>query len=121
MKKKYTFLIIFLIISSLTVFAERFVHPLDFTGSDKDKQAVITYIKKNVKDTYTAIGMGDPATLRMMENEELNAFKQLTKATNRTLLDEVIQTYCNIGMCSYTTILMMYDEQLKASQQQLSW
>lgn len=65
--------------------------------------------------------MGDPSTLRMMEKEELNSFKQLTKVSNRKLLDDVINQYCNIGMCNYNTILMMYNEQEKASKEELGW
>lgn len=103
------------------VFATDLPHPLDFKGSDTEKEKIVAYIQLNVKETYSAIGMDDPVTLRMMEEEELNAFKQLTKVTNRKLLDSVIKTYCEIGMCNYTTILMMYQEQLKASQKELEW
>lgn len=103
------------------VFSAQFFHPLDFKGGAAEKKQVISYIEDNVKATYTNIGMGDPATLRMMENEELNAFKELRKADNRKLLDSVIKTYCNIGMCNYSTILMMYNEQVNASKKSLSW
>ena len=65
--------------------------------------------------------MDDPSTLRMMENENLNAFKKLTTKSNTTLLRNVIKTYCDIGMCNYTTILMMYEEQNKASKETLKW
>ena len=97
------------------------IHPLDFKGTEEEKQRVIAYIEQNVKETYTAIGMGDPSTLRMMENEELNSFKALMKKENRDLLDNVIRQYCSIGMCNYSTILMMYNEQNKASKQKLEW
>ena len=118
-----TLLAIMLMFSVLTStsFASGFIHPLDFSGTEPDKSAVISYIQSNVKATYSKIGMGDPSTLRMMENEELKAFKQLTRVTNRALLDDVIQKYCAIGMCNYTTILMMYNEQLKASGEKLKW
>jgi hypothetical protein len=96
-----------------------FIHPLDYKV--KDKQKVLDFIKMNVKETYTKIGMGDPLTLRMMEKGELDAFKELTKVKNRELLDKVITTYCEMGMCTYTTILMMYKEQLKASTETLDW
>lgn len=119
MKKLF---IAFLLLSVCTaIFADGFIHPLDFRGTETEKQAVISFIEKDVKERYTAIGMGDPATLRMMENEELDAFKQLTNVTNRKLLDEVIRTYTAIGMGNYSTILMMYNEQLEASQQKLKW
>lgn len=56
-----------------------------------------------------------------MENENLNAFKELTNVSNNNLLKNVIKTYCEIGMCNYTTILMMYNEQNKASKESLKW
>jgi hypothetical protein len=110
-----------LIMLTVSVFALDLPHPLDFKGNDVEKERVISYIKLNVKQTYSAIGMGDPATLRMMEEEELKSFKQLTEIKNRKLLDSVIATYCEIGMCNYSTILMMYQEQLKASKKELTW
>lgn len=57
--------------------------------------------------------MREPSTLRMMEKEELNSFKELTKVENRKLLDAVIRQYCSIGMCNYNTILMMYNDKIK--------
>ena len=52
--------------------------------------------------------------LRMMEEEELNSFKKLTKAKEEVILNNVIQTYCMNsmleGMCMYATILVMYEE-----------
>lgn len=65
--------------------------------------------------------MDDPSTLRMMEKQELEAFKKLTKVTNRSLLDRVIKTYCDIGMCNYNTILMMYEQESKSSEEKLEW
>jgi len=65
--------------------------------------------------------MGDPATLRMMEKQELECFKKLTHAENKELLDDVIETYTSIGMESYSTFWMMYEQELKASKETLSW
>ena len=113
--------ILFVLAISLPAFATDFVHPLDFTGSPEEKNDVIKFIEENVKKTYQQVGMDDPATLRMMENDELDCFKQLTKITNRQLLDDVITQYCNVGMCTYNTILMMYKEQEKASGEKLKW
>ncbi len=106
---------------ALNSLANGLVHPLDFNGSEDEKQKVISQIKESVKQTYSQIGMDDPSTLRMMEREELNSFKQLTSVKNRKLLDSVISQYCSIGMCNYNTILMMYNEQEKASKQELAW
>lgn len=112
---------LFLTIFSVSSWSTGFVDPSKFKGSENEKGAVISFIQLNVEKTYSAIGMGDPATLRMMEKEELNSFKALTKAENLPLLSNVINQYCGIGMCNYSTILMMYNEQLKASQQKLDW
>ena len=63
--------------------------------------------------------------LRMMEEEELNSFKKLTKAKEEVILNNVIQTYCMNSMlddmCMYATILMMYEEEVKASGKKLTW
>lgn len=112
---------VLLLAFSMNVFASDFVHPLDFKGTEAEKEKVIEYIKKNVKKTYSAIRMDDPSTLRMMEKEELDSFKKLTRVKDRKILDRVIKTYCNIGMCNYNTILMMYNEQLEASKKSLTW
>lgn len=106
---------------SFSAFSADFVHPKKFSGSEQDKAEVVSYIKANVKETYTKIGMGDPSTLRMMEKEELSSFKQLTQVNNVGLLDNVITTYCGLGMCNYNTLLMMYNEQNKAASQELEW
>ena len=65
--------------------------------------------------------MDNPSTLRMMEQENLNAFKKLLSVKNKSLLKRVEKTYCDIGMCNYSTILMMYNEEEKASNESLSW
>ena len=57
----------------------------------------------------------------MMEEEELNSFKYLTKVKSRKLLDSVTEKYCAIGMCTYSTIKMMYIEEDKASKKKLEW
>ena len=67
-------------------------------GIMTDELIDYTMEKENVKKTYSAIGMDDPSTLRMMEKEELDCFKKLTQAKNRALLDDVIRTYSAIGM-----------------------
>ena len=65
--------------------------------------------------------MDNASTLRMMEKENLNAFKELLKAKNKSILKRVEKTYCDIGMCNYSTILMMYKEESKAANQSLEW
>ena len=101
---------------------EGFVHPSDFGDTSSERDLVIAFIKSNVKRTYSAIGLGDPVTLRTMENEELKSFKALRKVTDKTLLDRLIRTYCDdVDMCSYGTLLMMYEEQERASKTELEW
>ncbi len=114
---------IFFLVCLFSLYANAFdlIHPLNFKGTEKEKEEVLSFITKNVKDTYSKIGMDNPSTLRMMENQELKSFKELTSATNKVLLDDVISKYCNIGMCNYNTINMMYNEELKASKQKLAW
>lgn len=102
-----------------------FVHPMDFNGSEAQKNEVIGYIKDRVKHEYcnSQLDMCQETTLRMMERQNLEAFKVGTKATNRTVMDRVIKDYCNstLDMCSYVTIIMMYKKNVEASGQSLSW
>lgn len=109
------------IFCATNLFSQSFVSPIGFVASESNKQKVVNFIKKQVNEEYSAIGMDDPLTLRMMEKENLNAFKKLTEATNKKLLNSVIKTYCDIGMCNYTTIAMMYNEQNKANKKSLKW
>ncbi len=112
------------LLTSTSVLAD-FVHPLDFDGSEAQKQEVISYIKDRVKADYCdgKLDMCQPTILRMMENENLEAFKKLTKASDRKILDRVIKDYCKRGldMCTYSVISMMYEENAKANKQELSW
>ena len=61
--------------------------------------------------------------LRMMEQQNLDAFKKGTQAKNRAVMDRAIKDYCNSGldMCNYTTIMMMYDENVAAGAKELDW
>ncbi|MDP2335164.1 MAG: hypothetical protein Q8N05_01705 [Bacteroidota bacterium] len=118
---KNIFLVIGVILFTSNLFAQSFVNPISFVDNELNKQKVISFIKKQVKDDCAAIGMDDPSTLRMMEQENLNAFKELIKITNTSLLKDVIKDCCDIGMCNYATILMMYKEQDKASKKSLEW
>ena len=102
-------------------FGQSFVSPINYVNNETNQKKVVSYIQKDVKETYSAIGMDDPSTLRMMEKENLNAFKELIKVKDTSLLQKVIKTYCEIGMCNYSTILMMYKEQNKANNETLEW
>jgi len=112
--------ILFLLLSSLA-FGASFVNPNTFKGSEREKKEVVSWVKEKTKKQYSAIGMDDPATLRMMEKQNLDSFKKLTKVEDKKLLSSVIETYSAIGMNDYQTLFMMYEEQEKASKKKLSW
>ncbi|RLM12594.1 hypothetical protein BIY27_11585 [Gibbsiella quercinecans] len=99
-----------------------FVNPLDFTGTKEERNAVIRYIERNVKDSLADIDVTDPMSLRLMEKADLDAFKELTKATDRDLFEKVLNDYCDeLDVCDYNALNLMYKEQLKASKETLSW
>jgi hypothetical protein len=104
-----------------SIVAQSFVSPIGFVQTEANQQKVIRFIESQVKRDMSAIGMNDPMTLRMMEQENLDAFKELIRVSNTAMLRQVIETYCEIGMCNYATIWMMYQEQRDASQQNLKW
>ena len=113
-----------LLLASNAATSATFVHPLDFDGSISQKNNVMSYIKSAVKEEYCKrLDMCTPSTVRLMEQHNLNAFKELTSAKNRKLLDRMIHDYCRstLKMCSYSTIKMMYAHNLSASKKQLKW
>ncbi len=116
-----TFLLLSFMFGSLSLFSQTFVSPIGFVQNETNKQRVIRFIEHQVRTDYAAIGITDPVTLRMMEDENMSAFKELIQVTNTALLRQVIDTYCEIGMCNYSTIWMMYEEQAKASNKSLRW
>ncbi|WP_140669109.1 hypothetical protein [Pseudomonas arsenicoxydans] len=86
------------------------MHPMDFAGSNEEKQRLTTMIEESVNQSYCKAGFDkcQQTTLTLMMKSELNAFKALTMANNRELLDKKIATYCNTTY-PYTLIKMMYD------------
>lgn len=116
--------LIFLGLSLAPLFAfAKFVSPLAFDGSYAQKEEVIQFIKSNVHKIYcedAPDACGD-STLRVMEKYELVSFKQATEATDKKIMQQVIDTYCKgkSEMCSYSTVVMMYRQNLKASPQKL--
>ena len=116
-------LLIALTVISTSVFAlsDDFVHPLTYKDTPEERAELIAYIQSSVKETYTALGMGEASTLRMMEQEELAAFKKLLRVQDIKLLNNVRIQYCSIGMCAYSTFLMMYQEEYAAERQELEW
>ena len=114
--------VIALLSISASSFAD-FIHPMDFNGSEAQKKRVVKIIQDRVEKDYCgAVDMCQASILRMMENQSMSAFKQLTAATNRAILNRVINDYCGIvDMCSYSMINMMYQQNLQASKSRLSW
>lgn len=106
---------------SVPVFAAEFVSPIGFDATNENKTAVVEYIKQTVKREYSEIGMDSESILRMMENQNLDAFKKLLSAKDEGVLARVIKEYCGIGMCNYVTIHMMYEQEMKAKGQWLQW
>ena len=101
-----------------------FVHPMDFDGSKQHQLDVVAGIRKQVALTYCdTADTCQPTLLRMMERAELDAFKSLTKAGNRKLMDQMIRNYCDghLGSCSYSIVWIMYKANLRASKQSLSF
>jgi hypothetical protein len=121
MKNIFTKLLMLSSLFAANVYSYELINPGTFTGTEESKQAVLLQIKNSVEKTYSAIGMGEATTLRMMEKEELKAFKSLTSAKDKNLLDKTIEKYCAINMCSYTVIRMMYEEEEIAGKQELEW
>jgi len=115
-------ILILLTVCSFSVSAE-FIHPSEFNNSDTQKETVMAYIKDRVKKDYCkTIDMCQEVMLRMMETENLDAFKRLTRAKNRKVLDRAIHDYCGmVDMCTYQMIEMMYDENVKAETKELTW
>ncbi|MHC5176653.1 hypothetical protein [Serratia rhizosphaerae] len=123
MQVKKTLLTLGLLLPMATMAMPKgFVDPTTFKGSEAEKQSAINYIKARTQKDMKTIGVDSPATLRMMEQSNLDAFKQLTEAADKKLLKKVIKTYCSqIDMCTYQNLKMMYDRDLEASKQDLNW
>ena len=121
---KYLGLILAMVFS-VNALASDFVHPLDFDDSEKKKQKVIRHIESSTKELFCD---PDPAncqevTLRMIEKQNLKAFKSLTQVKDRKILDSVIALYCDpaYSSCHYSTLWMMYRQNEKAAGESLAW
>ncbi len=118
---KFILSVLLSLLFSVPAFAAGFVNPIGFEPTEANKTAVVEYVKQNVKQEYSKIGMDSESTLRMMEKQNLNAFKKLLGAQDKGVLARVIKQYCGIGMCNYVTIHMMYEQEMKAKGQSLQW
>ena len=111
---------------SLSAFAapEGWVDPLGFKGTAEEQQAVLTYIAKSVRYEYCVIlGRCSHTALRVHEEEELRAFKELANpGTNRKVFRQVYKDYCtDIGDCSYSTLELMYRIEIDTAEKPLRW
>lgn len=119
--KKWSIALIFL--SSGVCSAATFINPMDFDGSESQKNQVIEFITASVKKDYCEkVDMCQESTLRMMEKQNLDSFKLATKATDRKIMNSVVRDYCKkIDMCNYSTLWIMYKQNYEASNKKLSW
>jgi hypothetical protein len=62
-----------------SIVAQSFVFPIGFVQTEANQQKVIRFIESQVKRDMSAIGMNDPMTLRMMEQEKRDASQQNLK------------------------------------------
>lgn len=119
---KNFFSVLLLSLSALPVNAE-FINPSKFDGSEAQKKEVISYIQERVRIDYCEKNdMCQEVIIKMMERENLNSFKKLTKAKDVDVLNRAIYDYCDtVDMCSYQIIEMMYNQNLKAKNEKISW
>lgn len=106
---------------SLAPTQTKFIHPLDFNGSKGEKDKVISYIEELVENQMALIGMESNVVSREMEEAELVAFKKLTKAKDRKLLNNLISQLRYTGNISYIVLEQMYDYEISASDKKLEW
>jgi hypothetical protein len=103
------------------------IHPLEF--KETQKQEVLDYIKDN---NYKALCKGvykicDGISLRNAAISDLNAFKELMKANDKKLLDDIVDSNCNglassiLMTCNYTTILRVYNNSVTIRNNPLEW
>jgi len=123
--KKMVILLAAILFLNATAIAEDFMHPMDFKGTQEEKNKVIQLIKQRVNKDFcqSELKMCQATTLRMMEKQNLDAFKKASQAQNREIMDRVIKDYCTSGldMCSYSNLWMMYEQNLEASKESLAW
>ena len=118
---KKILLLLFLLFPSVS-FGDNLISPIGFQDTDENRKKVLSFIEKNVKNELSSIGMDDPSYLRVIEKQELQAFKKLIKVKDTKLLRKVIIGNCSIfGMCNYDSILVIYMQEKKASNSKLKW
>ncbi len=102
-------------------YKDGFIHPMDFDNSEEMKDKVISFIKFKVKKNLEFIDSYNNMNARMMEKEELNAFKELTREKDRETMDRVINDLLFIDSLDYINLKMMYNEEKQAGNEELTW
>jgi hypothetical protein len=98
------------------MYASEFVHPLDYKGTDAEKEKLHSYIEENIKDELKQIGLNDSDTLNMEKKEEIRSFNKLRNINDRGLLDKLIKQYSKVDMCDYSALLSMYNAQKEVNE-----
>lgn len=125
MRKTLFFLAFTLFLNQAAAAPEGYVDPIKFQETEEEKAQVIEFIKKNVDQTYCkGLGQCSATMLRMMEEAQLKAFKQLAKDAKEhpKQFKQVYKDYCiGIGQCDYSTLSMMFNKEVESSAKQLTW
>lgn len=98
-----------------------FINPMDFNGTDKEKEYIIEFIKEHTKKSLDLIGMDSDILKREMEQQQLNSFKELTKAKDREVMENCIKNLKMIGNYDYTLLKASYDQEMSAKDKKLEW
>lgn len=94
------------------------INPIDFQNTKENKEKVISFIEKVVKDKNPT---ASASILRMLEKHELTSFKYLTTVNNKKLLNKIIDKECSPKSCPYGIVKMLYNHEVKALKEKLSW
>ena len=73
---KTKLLITCLLFAPLLSWGVDMISPINFNPTSTNKNKVISFIKYNVKETYSRIGMDSESTILMMYNEEVKASRK---------------------------------------------
>lgn len=86
-----------------------FINPMNFNGTDEEKEQVIEFIKENAKKSLELIEMDSNILKREMEQQQLDSFKELTEAKDREVMEYCIKNLKMIENLDYTLLKGSYD------------
>jgi hypothetical protein len=108
-------IIISIILTSLfSKFDAKFISPIGYDYSYKQRIKVIRYIKLYVRDKFEYNEIERRASLKILEYKEANSFRKLLKAKNKKVLKKTIKELCKINQCGYLPIWLIYDQRIRA-------